>query len=165
MARLSQYSKDRKTKSRAFHPDLKEFKEACQIFPYNTGLYKYFDVSCETFCAFMDREHYKEEQDPSYHSEYLEALKRKDQRKLTVSNFYKNVQNGDVASNIFAMKLFTGAMEAKDKFQIKIKVRELQLKQQEFLSRLASEFNLDFEQLKKFANKHFKEQDDLLSDI
>lgn len=155
--RLSQYSKQKKAKTNKFDPDIKEWRKVCRLSPYNITIIKHFGISKETFCAFIDRERYKEEQNPKYHSDYVDALKieRMRFRELISDSFYNKISEGDTASVIFGMKLYNGAIEAKDLSALAIKRKELTLKSNQFLSQLAEKFQLDKEEIKQFAEKYF----------
>ncbi len=163
MARLSTYSKLRKKGKFAWEPDLSKWKKVCGMCAFDTQIFRTFQISRECFYAFLDRERFKEEQDPEYRSAYLvyyvnERFKTKDR---ILNAFLDKIDDGDTASVIFGMKVFNGAIEAKDMVSIEFKRHELMLKTKDFLFNLADKFNLDFEQVKGFAKTYFKEIDDI----
>lgn len=160
MARLSQHSKMAATKKRAdcFKPELKWWTHLCQVCPSNEAIRRSLNISVETLYAFIDREHYAEEQDPKYKSAYLEALYkyRKKNQQIISSKFLENVKNGDAQSAIFGMKVFNNAVEQKDIDAYEIKKIELKLKSNSFLTGLAEKFKLNKDELKDYAVKYFQ---------
>lgn len=162
MARISQYCKSKKIKggrTATFYPDLKEWKKICGLSAYDTQVCKYFQISQETFYAFIDREKYKEEQDSSYSSEFLESHKaeRNKTRDFISAKFLENIRNGDTSSTIFGMKTFNNMIEAKDLKHIELKKYEIAFKTKQFLTELANKFELNIEELNAFAGKYFKD--------
>lgn len=163
MARLSNHVKNKRTKKRgdSFLPDIDEWKKACTYYPSNVQISKHFDISRETFYAFLDKEHYKQEQDSNYKSAYIDLYKnaRNGTRLGIYSNLLDMVKRQDNAAIIYSTKIFGGAIEERDKKLIAIKKYEAQFKAKQFLTSLAEKFNLDYNQLNKFANRYFKELD------
>ena len=160
MARLSQYSKDRrKMRTNAFYPKLDEWVDACEVCPFDTQIAKIFGISKETFYCFIDKERYKEEQDKKYKSEHLDIYKsaRNKARKRISEAYFSNVDKHDTASVIFGMKTFNGLIESKDLELIKIKREQMMLKNNEFLLELATKFNLNEKQLKLFTKQYYKD--------
>lgn len=156
--RISKFCKDRKKRINAFDPSIEEFSKACRMFPTVIQITKYLGCSHESLNSFLDKEHYKEEQDPNYKSAYVAAYKieRQNTKDLVHQIFLKNLYNGEVSASIFAMKAFNGMIEAKDIKHIELKKREVALRTNEYLTNLAHKFGLDFEQLKQFSEKYFK---------
>lgn len=141
-------------------PDLKEWKKICRFSAYDTQICKYFQVSQETFYAFLDREHFKEEQDNRYKSEYLEShkIERNKTRDFIASKFIENIKKGDISSTIFGMKTFNGMIESQYLKLIELKKIEVAFKTKQFMANLAKEFNLNYEQLNEFAEKFFRDE-------
>lgn len=139
-------------------PDIKQWKKICSMSSHNIQIAKYFNVCQETLYSFMDRERYKEEKDESFTSEYLASLKdeRNRTREFIASKFLENIKKGDNSSVIFGMKVFNGSIEQKDADIIELKKQEVALKSKQFLTQLAEKFNLNPDQLQKFAEAYFK---------
>lgn len=157
--RKSQHSKEKKGKrgrTQKFDPDLKEWTEACEIYAYDKQIAKHFDICQETFYVFLDRQRYAEEQGNP--SEFLAAYKngRNKTRKFAITNILKLAQQGEVAASIFAAKTYGELIEAKDIAHIELKKKEVELKTKSFLTELANKFNLNPEQLEKFAQDYFE---------
>ena len=155
--RKSQWCKGVKARKK-FNPSLEEWSEACELFAYNRQVAKFFGITEEAFYLFLDGEHYKEEQDSSYKSEYIEAHMacRKKTKTRVLDNLLKGSDKGEPAMTIFAAKSFGGVMEEKDRLLYSLKRDELQLKRQVYLSDLAAKFNLNFEELKEFTNNYVR---------
>ncbi len=141
-----------------FHPVLEDWQEACSIYPYIKQICEHFEVCHETVRQFIDKEYVKQEQDSSYISRYIEALtaEKKRFRKTISTSFLKSVEKGDNPTIIFGMKSFHGTIEAKDLAHIELKRQELALKSNEYLTKLAEKYSLNFEELKEFSEKYFK---------
>ena len=155
-ARLSKVSKERKKgRGRKFVPELKEFAEACKIYPYDKLIAKHFDISTETFYAFLDRERYEEEQGKI--SAFLAAYKneRNVTRKFALTNLLQLAKKGDTAASIFLSKTYGGLLETKDIKHIELKKIEVAFKTKQFLTELANKFGLNYDQLDAFADKFF----------
>jgi hypothetical protein len=161
--RRSSLSLERKQKEplgrgrgKSFKPDLKEWTEACGMFPYDVQIYKYLVVSRETFYKFLDEQRYLEET-TGCKSDFLDAYinERKKTKKLISNAYREKVLAGDTGSIIFGQKAFNGIIEQKDIEHIEIKKQQLALKSNEFLSELAKEYNLNKDELKIFADKYF----------
>lgn len=160
MARLiSEYSKKKRAKTLEFLPELDQWIKICQTAAYDTQIYRAFGVCKDTFYTFIDRERYREEQDPNYKSPYVANYinKRQETRQLISDAFLTNIKCGDTASILFGMKTYNGLIEAKDIKHIELKKKEVALKTKMFLTDLANKFNLNFEELKEFAAQHFKD--------
>lgn len=160
MARISQYSLDKKGKrgrTQEFIPEIKEWSEACELYCYDTQIVRHFDICKETFYSFLDKERYKQEQGNP--SEFLDAYKkgRNKTSKFAVSSLLNAAKNGDTAAIIFSAKTFGGLIETKDIRHIELKKYEVAFKTKQFLSELASKFELNYEELNLFANKYFKD--------
>ncbi len=155
----SEYSKKKKAGKLEFLPEVEMWTKVCQTAAYDTQIYKSFSICKDTFYSFLDRERCKEEQDPLYKSAYLAAYinKRHETRQLISDAFLENIIKGDTASILFGMKTYNGLIEAKDIKHIELKKKEVALKTKMFLTDLANKFNLNFEELKEFANQHFKD--------
>lgn len=158
--RISEWSKNRKNgkgRSAKFAPDLKEWAEACKLYLYDKQIYKHFDVCNETFYSFMDKERYKVEQGGK--SDFLDAYKkgRNTTRKFVLSKLLEGVKNNDIAATIFSAKTYGGIIEEKDLKQHLLRKKEFALKQKEFLAKLADKYELDYDDLKSFAAKFFKD--------
>ena len=153
--RRSQYAKNR---TRTFDPPIDEWRKACEIYPYAKQIYRHFDIVAETFYRFLDREHYKEEQDSGYKSPYLEAYitLRQQTRIRVVRNLLEGSDKKEPAMTIFAAKAFAGIMDVKDREHLRLKREELRLKTQGYLSDLANKFNLSYEELSEFTSKHIQ---------
>lgn len=158
--RISQHSLSKKGKVGAarFLPDLKEWTEICKIYPYDKDIFGYFDIAKETFYAFLDRERYQKEQGKK--SEYLDAYinGRHNTKKFVLGKLLKSIERDDMAGVIFGSKTYGGLLEAKDIKHIELKKIEVAFKTKQFLTELANKFELDYEQLNEFANKHFKDK-------
>lgn len=160
LARISQYSKDkngRRGRGLCFIPELKEWKEACEIYCYDTQIAKHFDISKETFYVFIDKQRYEEEQGRK--SEFLDAYKngRNKTAKFAISNLLQLAKKGDAAASIFTAKTYGGLLETKDIKHIELKKIEVAFKTKQFLTDLASKFELKYEELNEFAEKYFKD--------
>lgn len=154
---MSKLSQDKKHGRYKFQPNIKDWSEACKICPTDRQIAKYFSISHETFYAFLDRERVVEDNGKT--SEYIDIYKRKsaETKKKIADAFLENVGNGDVTSIIFGMKAYNGVIEAKDIAHIELKKIDQSFKNKQFLTDMAKEFNLTYEQLNDFANKYFKD--------
>lgn len=159
--RISEHSRSRKEGRKPFKPDLSEWKEICKISAYDQQIYRHFRINAETFYRFLDKERYKQEQDNTYKSEFVESyqIDRMNTKKLISNAFIKNIETGDVSSVIFGMKTYNGLIESKDIAHIELKKKEVALKSKEFLTNLANKFDLNFDELKQFAKKYFQDID------
>lgn len=161
MARLSKESIAKKGRGgpSPFSPDIKAWKKICGLSAYDTQIQKYFGISQETFYAFLDRERYKQEQDPKYRSEFLESHKaeRNKTKEMIANKFLEKIQEGDTSSVIFGMKTYNGMIEAQFHKIIELKKIEVAFKTKQFLTELGSKFNLNYEELNAFAEKFFKD--------
>lgn len=156
---LSMYSKRKGMGRTPFTPEPERWKNLCRHSAYDNQIFRSLGISSSTFYAFLDREHLKEEQDPTYSSQFLLDYKNERQKTRDIINtaFMDKVMSGDTASILYGMKTYGGMLEAKDVANIEIKKREVTLKTKDFLSHLAEKFNLSFEQLREFAKKYFKD--------
>lgn len=165
MARISQHSlsKSGKAGPLAFKPDLKEWTRACNLYAYKKQIAEHFDITYETFCAFIDRQRFEKENGRK--SEFLDALtrERNAKRKQVLDKLMEFVDSGDVGSMIFATKTYGGLIEAKDLKHIELKKKELELKTKTYITSLAKEFQLSVEELQAFTDKHFCDKN--LNDI
>lgn len=158
--RKSEYSKNKKGKvgrGNPFLPNLKEWTEACELYCYDKQIFQHFDICAETFYSFLDRQRYAEEQ--GNNSEYLAAYKsgRNKGRSFALNSLKKLTENGEVAATIFTAKTYGGLLEAKDIKHIELKKYEVAFRTKQFLTELGNKFSLNFEELKDFADKYFKD--------
>jgi hypothetical protein len=157
--RKSQHSKDKKGPGRTkkFEPDLKEWAEVCELYCYDKQIFQHFDICAETFYAFLDRQRYAEEQ--GTRSEFLAAYKdgRNKGRNFALTSLKKLTEKGEVAATIFTAKTYGGLLEAKDIKHIELKKYEVAFRTKQFLTELGNKFNLNFEELKEFADKYFND--------
>ena len=159
MARISQHSLSKKGKPGAapFLPDLKKWIEICKIYPYDKDIFGYFDIAKETFYAFLDRQRYEKEQGRS--AAYLDAYinGRHNTKQYVLGKLLKSIDRDDMAGVIFGSKTYGGLLEAKDIKHIELKKIEVAFKTKQFMTELASKFELNFDELNKFAEKYFKD--------
>lgn len=159
--RISKYCNDKRNPKRGqkgFLPDLQEWAKACEEYCYDKQIVKHFDICNETFYKFLDRQRYEEEHGRK--AEFLEAYKNgKNKSRLEAIQLLKQSarKKDEAATIIFYAKTFGNLIESKDLKDLKMKKKEFALKQKEFLTKLAEKFELDFEQLKEFATKFFKD--------
>jgi hypothetical protein len=157
MARKSQHSlaKMGKVGRKPFLPDLKEWKEACEIYVYDKQIFEHFFISRETFYRFLDNQRCLI--DEGKKSAYIDAYtKGRNKSKQWAISLLKNAaEKGDTGSIIFSSKAIGGLLEAKDIAHIELKKIEVSFKTKQFLTDLANKFNLNYEQLNEFANKFF----------
>lgn len=153
--RLSQFSILRGRGAKKFSPNLEEWTEVCKIYPYDTQIMKHFDICKETFYSFLDKQRYAQEMGKS--AEFIDAYKRErsNTKKLVLE---KLLSNDHVAAQIFSARTYGGLIEGKDIKLIELKKIEVAFKTKQFLTKLAKEFELDYKQLKEFANKFFKNE-------
>ncbi len=165
--RISNYSKDKKNKKGGrglkFNPSISEWKDACDVYAYDTQIIKHFDICQETFYSFLDKQRYEIEQGGK--GEFLETYKacRNKTRQFALKNLLKLAKEGDSACAIFSAKAFGGLLEAKDIKHIELKKYEVAFKTKQFMTELAKKFELNYEELNEFANKYFS--DDKLDEI
>lgn len=157
MPRKSEYCRNKKGRRLKFDPDLQEWIDACKATQYNYQMYSWFGIARDTFSAFLDREHYKEEQNPEYHSAFLASLKKERNKiRAYVNNkFLDLIEKEDTAAIIFGQKTYNKFLEAKDKKNLELKAAQVNLQKKQFLTQLAEKFDLNYEQLQKFADKYF----------
>lgn len=138
-------------------PDVKKWEKACRVFAHDKQMIKHFDICQETFYSFLDKQRCLEEEGKK--AEYLEIYKRvRFEVKEKISDAFLNkVADGDPSSIIFGMKAYNGLLEEKDIKHIELKKVEVAFKTKQFLTSMAKEFNLTYEELDKFADKYFKE--------
>ncbi len=157
--RKSQYSlaKMGKVGRKAFLPDLKEWTEACEIYAYDEQIFKHFFISRECFYAFLDRQRCLI--DEGKKSAYIDTYEkgRNTSRQWAISRLKEAAISGDTGAIIFSAKAIGGLLEIKDQKHIELKKIEQAFKTKNFLTDLAQEFNLTYEQLDEFANKYFKD--------
>lgn len=164
--RISQYYQDKKVKRGQypkFVPDLEEWKEACRIYCYDYQIAKHFDISKECFYKFIDRQrHEKEQKGPA---EFLDAYikERTGTKKKILNKLLDTADKGDMAALIFSAKTYGGLKEKKDedflvikKKELELKQKEMMLKQKEFIAKIAERYQLDFSELKEFADRYFE---------
>lgn len=156
--RISTLSQSRKKGcALKFIPCIEEWTKACETYAYDKQIYQHFDISHETFYAFLDRERIIIES--GNHSAFIESYKkgRNKNREWALENLKKQaLTERGAACAIFAAKTFGGLLEAKDVAMIKLKQQEHELRNKSFLSDLASKFNLNAQELEKFASTYFK---------
>ena len=159
--RISQHYKDKKNKKIGrglkFNPSINDWKEACEIYAYDTQIIKHFDICAETFYSFLDKQRY--EQDQGRKSEFIDTYKngRNKTRKFAISNILQMAKKGDPSSSIFVAKTFGGLLETKDIKHIELKKYEVAFKTKQFMTELANKFELNYEELNTFAEKYFKD--------
>jgi len=165
-SRISQNYKDKKTKRGQypkFVPNLEEWTECCRIYCYDYQIAKHFDISKETFYRFIDRQ--RHEKDEGRPAEFLDAFikERSRTKKKILDKLLDTADKGDVGALIFSAKTYGGLKEAKDadflkikKKELEIKQKELMLKHKEFIAKIAEKYQLDFDELKAFADKFFE---------
>lgn len=165
-SRISQHYKDKKTKRGQypkFVPDLEEWKEACSFYCYDKQIAKHFDISNETFYRFIDRQRHEKEQGRP--AEFLDAYKKEKSgtKKVILKTLLAAAKSGDISALIFASKTYGGLKEQKDndlilikRQELIIKQKELMLKHKEFIAKIAEKYQLDFDELKAFADKFFE---------
>jgi hypothetical protein len=163
--RKSQHSlaKMGKVGRKPFEPDVTEWASACKMYQFDKQIFQHFQINAETFYTFLDRQRCLEEEGKK--AVYLEAYIRERQqtRKEISDKFLENVKNNDTASILFGMKTHLGFLETKDQKHIELKKIEVAFKTKQFMTELASKFNLNYEQLDDFANKFFR--DSKLDDV
>lgn len=157
--RKSQHSlaKMGKVGRKPFLPDLDEWTLACGMYQFDKQIAQHFEINVETFYTFLDRQRCLEEQQKK--AVYLDAYikERRTTRKEISDKFLDNVKKGDTASILFGMKTHLGFLETKDQKHIELKKIEVAFKTKQFMTELASKFNLNYEQLDEFANKFFRD--------
>lgn len=156
--RISQHSLAKKGKvgKAPFEPSLEEWTKVCKLYPYDKQIFEHFDIAKETFYSFLDKQRYEKEQGRK--SEYLDAYKngRAESKSFALANLLKLAKQGDAACSIFVSKTFGGLLESKDIKHIELKKIEVAFKTKQFLTELASKFELKYEELTEFAEKYFK---------
>ena len=157
---LVKFARGRKSRRTggAFLPDMEEWANAIRNTAYNTQLCRHFGIGYTTLYEFLKREAAKEENDENYQSEYLNVLNTARERikNLATNMLIKKMEEGDTASILFAMKTYNNMMETRDRANIAMRGKELELRSKQFLTEIAQKFNLSFEQLDSFAAKFFE---------
>lgn len=161
--RKSQHYLDKKGKTgrKPWMPDLKEWTEVCEVYPYDKDIFNHFDINKESFYSFLDKQRCL--QDEGKKSDYIDAYKkgRTETKKKVLNKLLKMAEAGDNACVIFASKTYGGLRETKDLDAHEIRIKEYQLKEQafrltteKFINELCEKHSLDKKETLETLNKH-----------